>query len=330
MSVTGPSGDETVGGPPPLGEAAPSTQRSFLVPSALEGERADRALALLSGRSRAELAAAVASGAVLLDGKVLASRGRRVRAGQLLEADLVEPPGPPPADPSFQPVVVYEDQDVIVVDKPAGVAVHPGAGRRLGTLSQALLAGYPELSQVGDPSRPGIVHRLDVGTSGLLVVARTERARVSLVDQLRTRTMGRRYAVVVLGKVEADEGVVDAPIGRSRREPTRMTVSAEGRPARTRYRVGSRHLGPPPATYLSCTLESGRTHQVRVHLSAIGHPVAGDPRYGGGAAFGLRRPFLHADRLELLHPSTGQRLAWASELPAELAAVLAALGAPLS
>ena len=222
--------------------------------------------------------------------------------------------------------VVYEDHDIIVVDKPAGLVVHPGAGHRTGTLVHGLLARNPELASLTqtagtDPERPGIVHRLDRGTSGLMVVARTPDAYHSLVSQLTRREVVRNYRVLVLGMVEGTSGVVDAPIGRSISSPTRMAVSRKGKEARTRYHVDERFREPVPTTLLTASLETGRTHQIRVHLTAIGHPVVGDEVYGAGRSFPatvVARPFLHAFRLSLDHPSTGEPMVWTSELPEDL------------
>jgi 23S rRNA pseudouridine1911/1915/1917 synthase len=232
--------------------------------------------------------------------------------------------------------VVHQDADVIVVDKPAGLVVHPGAGHRTGTLVHGLLARFPELPAVadavgGDPDRPGIVHRLDRGTSGLMVVARSPDAYRSLVSQLGDRRMSRSYRVLVLGAVDGGSGVVDAPIGRSVSSPTRMAVSRRGKEARTRYRVEQRFAEPAPTTLMTATLETGRTHQIRVHLSAIGHPVVGDEVYARGRSLPgstVTRPFLHAFSLGLEHPGTGERTTWTSELPSDLADQLRQLADP--
>ncbi|HET9092875.1 MAG TPA: RluA family pseudouridine synthase, partial [Acidimicrobiales bacterium] len=194
-----------------------------------------------------------------------------------------------------------------------------------------LLARYPELAALpgegaGATERPGIVHRLDKDTSGLLVVARTASSYRSLVGQLKRRSMGRGYLAVVVGHLGAPAGVVDAPIGRSPEDPTVMAVSGAGREARTAYRVLRRASEPLEATVIEATLETGRTHQIRVHLAAIGHPVLGDRRYGGArGAMPLRRPMLHAARLELEHPATGERLVFEAEPPEDLREVLASL-----
>ena len=309
------------------------------VPPTLAGERVDRALALLTGVTRRVAAALVAAGGVRLDGVVVSARSTPLRAGQLLEAVIPapEPEGPRP-DPSVSFTVAYEDDDLLVVDKPAGLVVHHGAGHSGGTLVDGLVARYPELaalagSGVGDPTRPGIVHRLDKGTSGLLVVARSPAAFASLSTQLREHQAERRYTALVAGIVEADQGIVDAPIGRSVRRPDRMTVRAGGRPARTHYSVRARFSDPVPVTLLDAALETGRTHQVRVHLAALGTPVIGDDRYGDARArpkelvrlLGPGRLFLHAGRLSVVHPD-GTRRTWEAPLPDDLERALAALG----
>jgi 23S rRNA pseudouridine1911/1915/1917 synthase len=278
------------------------------------------------------VATLVADGQVTLDGHVVTSRSRALQEGQLLEAVLpgADATGPQP-DPRVEFRVIHEDEDLIVVDKPVGLVVHHGAGHHGGTLADGLLARYPELRELpvagaGDVDRPGIVHRLDKGTSGLLVVARTPAAFQSLSEQLRRHTATRIYLVLVVGNVTDDAGMIDAPIGRSERQPTKMTVSNRGRAARTRYRVLARYHEPVDLTLLEATLETGRTHQVRVHLAAIGHPVVGDDRYGTARSrppelVGFHDPariFLHAHRLELDHPKDGSRVAWSSPLPADL------------
>ena len=290
-----------------------------VVPRALDGERIDRVVALLTGRPRREVAELVDGGSIRLSGETVATRARRVAEGDVVEIEL-PPAGDdrPAPDPSVDVAVVDADEHVIVVDKPAGLVVHPGAGQHEGTLVHGLLARFPELAGVGEPTRPGIVHRLDKGTSGLLVVARTPVALASLSGQLKARTVERRYLALVLGAVAEQRGVVDAPVGRSARHPTRMAVSTRGRPARTRYEVRERYSDPVAATLLECRLETGRTHQIRVHLAAIGHPVVGDTRYGRVQALPMNRPFLHAYRLSFEHPGDGARRAYESPLPTDL------------
>jgi len=316
-----------VNGSPGPGPAADGPV-TVTVPALLDGVRVDRAVALLTGVSRARATELVASGAVRLDGRVVMARQTPLTGGAALEIDL--PPDAPvglDAEPDVEPGVLHADDDVIVVDKPAGLVVHPGAGRAHGTLAAGLLARFGDLADLpaagfGDPLRPGIVHRLDRGTSGLLVVARSPRAFESLTEQLAERTVGRRYVALVHGHVAEARGVVEAPIGRAVRQPTKMTVSMGGRAATTAYEVLTRGSGAEPTTLLALRLETGRTHQIRVHMAAIGHPVVGDERYGRpDAALGRGRHFLHAARLAFEHPADGP-VAWRSPLPADLAARL--------
>ena len=220
--------------------------------------------------------------------------------------------------------VVHEDPDLLVVDKPSGLVVHPGAGNATGTMVQGLLSRYPELAEVGDPERPGVVHRLDKDTSGLMLVARSQAAYEALVAMLSAHEVDRRYLTLVWGIPEARRGMVDAPIGRSTREPTRMVVSAQGKEARTHYEVVRDFDDPVPCALLECRLETGRTHQIRVHMAAIGHPVVGDGRYRGDRkAIPTPRMVLHSAALALDHPTRpGERLSFASPLPPDLAAVV--------
>jgi len=295
------------------------------VPAALAGERVDKVVALLTGLARSEVAALVEAGGVRVGGRAVSARSRRLAEGDDLEVDLPTPVevAPLSGESAVEVAVVHADEAVLVVDKAAGVVVHPGAGQDTGTLVAGLLSRYPELAGVGTRDRPGIVHRLDKGTSGLLVVARTNEAYRSLTAQLKARTVGRRYAAMVWGVVEAPAGLVDAPVGRAARDPTRMSVSARGREARTRYEVRRRFTEPSGATLVDCRLETGRTHQIRVHLAAIGHPVLGDRRYGGSRSARLSpRPFLHAASLGFDHPVSGERLSFESPLPADLQEVL--------
>ncbi|MEA3019839.1 MAG: rRNA synthase [Actinomycetota bacterium] len=298
------------------------------VPAALAGERIDRVVAMLTGLTRAQVADLVDDGAVRIGDRVVVKPSTRVDEGDVvditlpavLEAPALEPEG------EIDVPIVFADDDVIVVDKPADLVVHPGAGNDRGTMAAGLLARYPEIVDVGDAERPGIVHRLDKGTSGLLVVARTQRAYESLVAQLGARTVDRRYTALVWGHPDPPTGLVDAPIGRSRKDPTRMTITAEGREARTGYELRHRYTQPVEVALLECKLETGRTHQIRVHLAAIGHPIVGDPRYRGARTkFPMTRPFLHAQRLAFDHPVTGERVSFDAPLPPDLDATLARL-----
>jgi 23S rRNA pseudouridine1911/1915/1917 synthase len=296
-----------------------------VVPAALDGERLDRVVALLTGASRADAASLVAAGGAALDGEVVDAGKVRVRLGQhlVIDPDRLPVTAAPVADPEVTVPVAYVDDDVIVVDKPAGLVVHPGAGAPDRTLVNGLLARFPEIATVGDPSRPGIVHRLDKGTSGLLVVARTARAYEALSAALARHEAERQYVALVRGTLTTPSGMIDAPLGRSPRDPLRRAVVTGGRPARTRFEVVERLA---EFTLIRCTLETGRTHQIRVHLAAIGHPVAGDVTYGGAQPpIGLERPFLHAIRLSFDHPTDGHLVAVESPLPNDLAAVLDAL-----
>ncbi len=312
------------------------------VPGALDGERIDRALALITGLSRREVNVLLDGGRVTVGGKEVSSRSRRVLAGdQLGVAGLLhdQVPAGLVGDPRVPTPVVWCDEDVIVVDKPAGVVVHPGAGNRTGTLVHGLLARFPELATIEDPTgaagqrdRPGIVHRLDKGTSGLMVVARSAEGRASLVAQMTRRTVGREYAVLVGGSLASDAGLVDAPLGRNDSDPTRIRVQSGGREARTRYQVEGRFDDPVATTLLRCRLETGRTHQIRVHLASIGHPVVGDDRYGPSRSkvwspLPVGRPFLHAASLSFEHPRSGDPMSFTSPLPEDLSRLLATISA---
>ncbi len=302
------------------------------VPAALAGERVDRVVAFVAGVPRARADALLAAGAVSLDGSTVTARAQRVIAGQVLVVDVPdEAVALPVADTAITLEVVHEDPDLAIIDKPPGLVVHPGAGHETGTLVHGLVARFPEIAAVGQPMRPGIVHRLDQGTSGLLVVARTQRAYDALVGQLRDRTVERTYSALVWGHLEVARGVIDAPIGRSRRRRTAMAVAADGREARTRYEVVAAWRSPAPTTLLTCRLETGRTHQIRVHLAAIGHPVVGDDRYGGDRqGIEAGRPMLHAAHLAFEHPVTGARVEATSPVPSDMAAVLASLSDPVT
>jgi 23S rRNA pseudouridine1911/1915/1917 synthase len=296
------------------------------VPAALAGERLDRIVALIGDVSRAEAEATIAAGGVRVDGEAAGSGKVRLVEGQVVEVDASAIPGPvlPTADAAVDFGVVYEDDTVIVVDKPAGLVVHPGAGNLDGTLVSGLLSRYPELEGVGeDPVRPGIVHRLDAGSSGLLVVARTDDAALHLIEQFSDHSATRRYDAVVWGVPDAPHGIIDAPIGRDRGDPLRMAVVAGGRPARTDYRVVGTYSSPALVSRLECRLETGRTHQIRVHLASINHPLIGDPTYSQRRPnLGLTRPFLHAAELAFVHPAAGERVTFLSPLAPDLQAWL--------
>jgi 23S rRNA pseudouridine1911/1915/1917 synthase len=282
------------------------------------GERLDAFLAgPLGSRSRAQRL--IEAGAVRVDGGVR-PKNHRLGGGERLEVDESDPAPVERAPVALK--VAYEDDAVLVVDKPAGVVVHGGAGITGPTLVDALsgrIAGGP------DPQRPGVVHRLDRDTSGLLVLARTEEAYEALQGAMARRAVEREYLALVEGIPPARAGLIDAPIGRDRRIRTQMSTDTDApREARTRFAV-ERTFGKD-AALLRVTLETGRTHQVRVHLRAIGHPVAGDPEYGTAGRFGLGRQFLHAHRLAFAHPLTGERVELTSPLPDDLLRALQRLG----
>jgi 23S rRNA pseudouridine1911/1915/1917 synthase len=295
------------------------------IPALMSGVRIDRGVSMLANVSRTVATELIASGQVLLDGQPV-SVGRHVlREGSTLIITLPEPGhSDVEAEAGVAFDVVYADDAVAVVNKPAGLIVHPGAGHTRGTLVGGLLWRFPDLADLvasgtcpGD--RPGIVHRLDKGTSGLMAVARTPVAYDGLVAQLADRSMGRRYLALVEGWLADDRGEIDAPIGRSTRTPTKMAVAAGGRPARTGYVVRERRTEPRPTTLVDLKLESGRTHQIRVHMAAIGHPVVGDARYGTpDKRLGAGRFFLHAYALAFTHPLTGEAMEFEAPLPDDL------------
>jgi len=284
--------------------AKPSSREVKLtIPASMAGLRLDQALAkLLPDESRTRLAKLIEEGHVRVDGAKAGSPRSKMRSGESVEVALV----PRQEESAFAPEeialdVVHEDDDVLVVDKPAGLVVHPGSGNWSGTMLNALLHHAPRLAEL---PRAGIVHRLDKDTSGLLAVAKNEPAQASLVRQLQARTMKRTYLALARGVVKTP-GAIDAPVGRDPRSRTRMAVISSGKPAVTRYKVRKSF---PKHTLLECELETGRTHQIRVHLASIGHPVEGDPVYAGRGPQLLGRQALHAWKLGFEHPRSGQRL----------------------
>lgn len=334
----GSDADRRTARAPDVAHDVGAEQLDLVVPPSLAGERVDKAISFVTGISRSGAVELLERGLVSVDDQPVRTRSRQLSEGQRLHVELpgAQPYVPAP-DPTVRFTVVHEDDSLLVVDKPAGLVVHGGAGNTTGTLVNGLLARYPELAELpragaGESGRPGIVHRLDKGTSGLMVVARTADAYRRLALQFREHSAGREYIALVSGLVEADAGLIEAPIGRSARRPDRMAVTAGGRPSSTSYRVIRRYGEPVAATLLRATLATGRTHQVRVHFAAIGHPVIGDDRYGGPAARpralrgGLApgRVFLHSHKLELEHPKGG-RASWKSPLPADLSELIGRL-----
>jgi 23S rRNA pseudouridine1911/1915/1917 synthase len=309
--------------------AAPDVRR-IAVPSDGPRGRADRWAADLSGLSRSHVQRLISDGRLTMDGHAVKAN-TFVEPGAVLEL-RVPPPAPaePIAQPEIEVDVVYEDADLLIVNKPAGIVVHPSPGHASGTLVNALLGMGGNLAPGGiaGVQRPGIVHRLDRDTSGLLMVARSDLAQGSLQAQLKARRIKKTYLALVMGIVAAAAGRIEAPIGRDPGRRTRMAVVPDGRQSTTGYRVRERFAG---WTLLELDLISGRTHQIRVHLEAIGHPVAGDLLYGTGTSRrgpdGLGRLFLHAWRLELTSPSSGRLIRAEAPLPQELEDVLAGLRA---
>lgn len=303
------------------------------------GQRLDLCLAGRAdlGLTRSHIQRLLAQGLVQVDGR-REKAGYKVRPGQTV---MLEIPDPEPVAAWPEEIaldVVFEDADILVINKPRGMVVHPAPGHARGTLVNAVLARCPDLSAINDVVRPGIVHRLDRDTTGLLVVAKNEAAYRGLQGQLKDRTMGREYLALVLGQ-PPDEGRVDAPIGRHRLRRKEMAVTPGGRPAATSYRVIERFPGRDTRfrgsgyALVQLKLETGRTHQIRVHMAHVGHPVAGDPVYGARRdpaaedRLGLLGQALHAARLTLTHPRTGERLAFAAPPPPDLAAAIERLRA---
>ena len=286
------------------------------VPEHLIGARADKIVAELAGVSR-EKARRLFEQGVNVDGTAV-DPNQRVPGGVIDFPMPAEEPGTVAEEVDF--AVRYEDPQLLVVDKPSGISVHPGAGRRTGTLASGLLHRYPDLEGIGQEGRWGIVHRLDQGTSGLLLVARTANAYDFLTGELAARRIHRSYLALVHGVPSMPTGTIDAPIGRDPLHPTRKKVVPEGRPARTHYKLVE-NLGT--TSLLEIDLETGRTHQIRIHLSTIGHPVVGDRTYTRRAdPVRMRRIFLHAARLAFTHPLTGAETIVESPLPDDLATTL--------
>lgn len=293
--------------------------RTFVVLDQSAGARLDRFLAeQLPDLSRSLIQRIVERGGVVIDGQ-LARASQRLRVGQSIQV-AIPPPEPTGIAPTEIPLeIIYESPDLLVLNKPAGLVVHPAPGHPADTLANALMARYPGLA-VGNALRPGIVHRLDKGTSGLMVVALSDRAYQSLIAQMKQHAVHKEYLALVHGTVGPNQGVIEAPIGRERHDRKKMGIVSEGKEARTGFRVLERLLG---YTLLRLNLETGRTHQIRVHLSAIGHPIVGDIVYGPRTpALELKRPFLHAWHLGFQIPGEEACLvAWAP-LPEDLQQVL--------
>ncbi|MBP8278358.1 MAG: 23S rRNA pseudouridine(1911/1915/1917) synthase RluD [Propionivibrio sp.] len=298
-------------------------RQALRVPGGDGGLRLDQGLVRLWPRhSRSRLQNWIREGRVRVDGVVITEPKHKLWGGELVELEEALDEKALSSRPEAIPLnIVHEDEAIIILDKPAGLVVHPGSGNWSGTLLNALLHHDPALEHV---PRAGIVHRLDKETSGLMVVARTLEAQTDLVRQLQARTVKRYYQALVRGSVERD-GSVDAPIGRHPTQRTKMAVVKTGKPARTHYRVVERFVD---CTLVECALETGRTHQIRVHMTSIGHPLVGDPVYGSGTSRvpigpDFARQALHARRLGLVHPLTGKAMLWKSNVPEDMAELIA-------
>ena len=287
-----------------------------------EPGRLDLVVVKLTGAPRADVQRAIAAGLVTVDGRPRA-KSHRLLGGESLSIHLLEEIALQPEGPPVR--VLFEDSHLVVLNKPAGLATHPTQARRTGTLVNRLIGMGMSLSELGGPLRPGIVHRLDVGTSGLMIVAKSDEAYGALASMMKSHAVERRYLALVRGAVENDAFTVDAPLGR--RADRIVIDQTEGRQAETAFVVRERLSG---ATLLDATPRTGRTHQIRVHLAAIGHPILGDRPYGGAGdlarGLGLDRPFLHSWRIAFDHPVTGERIEREEALPPELASSLARSG----
>jgi 23S rRNA pseudouridine1911/1915/1917 synthase len=295
--------------------------QTYTVPERSTGERLDRFLVeQCPNLSRAQIQRFILNGSVQLEGQA-ARASTRLAVHQVVTLTL-PPPSPTSIVPTEIPIeIAREGPGFVIVNKPSGLVVHPAAGHAVDTLANALMARYPGLA-VGNSLRPGIVHRLDKGTSGLMVVALTDAAFANLVEQMKGQRVHKEYLALVHGQVREDAGVIEAPIGRDRRNRQKMGVTAQGREARTQFRVVERLSA---YTLLRLGLETGRTHQIRVHLSAIGHPIVGDFTYGGKAGpTGLTRPFLHSWYLGFENPAGGECVVVWSRLPPDLTSELEA------
>jgi 23S rRNA pseudouridine1911/1915/1917 synthase len=302
------------------------------VEPAQAGVRVDQFLAQALGWSRARLQKLLKSGRVLVNGAARPA-SYRVREGDAVVVSVPEP-APTYLAPEALPLeILFEDQDLLVVNKPPGLVVHPGAGHRAGTLLNALVHHCPELKDIGEVSRPGLVHRLDKDTSGLLVVAKTALAHAALVAQFQAHAISKQYQALVWGRLPAQEGEIDREVGRHPTARRKMSVQARrGKRAVTFWRVLREF--PSPLTLVALSPQTGRTHQLRVHLASMGHPVLGDATYGGGVSRlaghpklqGLKplvhRQLLHAWRLGVMHPRTGEEMVWEAPLPEDFGAVV--------
>ena len=299
-----------------------ATEMSFTA----DGRRLDVLLSEMSGLTRSRVAALMAEGRVTVDGQAVTKAGLKAKAGQRITLTI---PAPKPAVPEAQDIpltILYEDADLAVVVKPCGMVVHPAAGNEDGTLVNALLHHLDSLGGIGGELRPGIVHRLDKDTSGLLLVAKNDASQLSLSEQLSARRMEKHYRALVEGSFREDSGRIEAAIARSRKDRKKMAVDEEGREAITEWTALSAGRG---VTLLDVHILTGRTHQIRVHMKHIGHPVCGDPIYGSPKGAKVPRLMLHAYSLSFTHPRTGERMTFTADLPEEFLRGLHANGIDL-
>lgn len=276
------------------------------------GIRLDKALADLTELSRSQANEAIKNGNILVNGKAVKAK-YSVKEGDLVTYDLPEPEVLEYEAEDIPLDIVYEDDDVAVVNKPQGMVVHPSVGHTSGTLINALMYHIHDLSSINGVVRPGIVHRIDKDTSGLLMIAKNDRAHQALAEELKDKKSLRKYLAIVHGNISNDRGVIEAPIGRSEKDRKKQAVTAKGKPAVTHFKVLERFGN---YTLVELTLETGRTHQIRVHMAYIGHPVAGDPLYGPRKTLKGNGQFLHAQTLGFTHPTTGESLRFSVEPPA--------------
>lgn len=304
---------------------ADAVPQRYEIPESLAGERADVGLSRLTGISRNKAANLISDGLVTVGGRKV-SRADRLIAGGILAVDPEPEPEPAAAEPVVQLPIVFLDDDIVVVDKPVGVAAHPSPGWSGPTVTNGLRTAGISVAEVGAAEREGVVHRLDVGTSGLMVVARTPLAYTSLKDQFKERVVDKTYHTLVQGHPDPSTGTIDAPIGRHPHHDYRFAVTNDGKPSVTHYRTLEAFSY---ASLLEVDLETGRTHQIRVHMAAMNHPCCGDLTYGADPTLakrlGLTRQWLHAVALSIDHPQTGERRTFESAYPADLAHALAVL-----
>ncbi len=296
-----------------------------IIQLAADGRRLDVLLAEASGLTRSRVARLMEQGCCLVDGRPETKAGAKPKAGAAIALTV---PAPKPAKPEAQDIpleIVYEDDALALVNKPCGMVVHPAPGHEDGTLVNALLYRLDSLGSVGGEERPGILHRLDKDTSGLLLVAKTDAAQLSLSAQLAERTMEKHYRALVSGRMSEARGFIDQPIARSKKDRQKMAVDPDGRPAQTEWTALAEGRG---STLLDVHILTGRTHQIRVHMLSVGHPVLGDPIYGSGRALPMPRLMLHAYSLSFDHPATGERMTFTAPVPEDYRAGLRKAGVP--